>query len=192
MGTTPVYALPFQGLTDPPDGPSLGEDLALGVETELVRIDGAASALTTRVTALEAVAQLLASDYKSSGNTTTAPALIIAHSLSFTAVINHVYTMRWGGAISGTVSGSATILSGVHAAGASVTTGSTAMAGGGLQLTLNGNNHLTAGMFLEREFTATASGTYTVGLLFNFFSGSGTMTFYANANSTSMLKVLRT
>lgn len=40
MPTTPVYALPYQGLFDPPDGPSLGEDLALAVEAELVRIDG--------------------------------------------------------------------------------------------------------------------------------------------------------
>lgn len=37
--TTPVYALPYQELTDPPHGPDLGRLLALAVEAELVRID---------------------------------------------------------------------------------------------------------------------------------------------------------
>jgi hypothetical protein len=40
MAVTPIYALPYQVLSDPPDGPSLGEDLALAVEAELARIDG--------------------------------------------------------------------------------------------------------------------------------------------------------
>lgn len=44
-GTTPTYALPYQTLDDPPDGPSLGEDLALAVEDELERIDAAAASL---------------------------------------------------------------------------------------------------------------------------------------------------
>jgi hypothetical protein len=35
MGATAVYSLPFQGLTDPPDGPNLGEDLALAIEAVL-------------------------------------------------------------------------------------------------------------------------------------------------------------
>ncbi|MEO3929956.1 hypothetical protein ABGB07_39815 [Micromonosporaceae bacterium B7E4] len=39
-GTTPVYGLPYQSTDDPPDGPALGEDLALAVESELQRIDG--------------------------------------------------------------------------------------------------------------------------------------------------------
>lgn len=43
--TTPVYGLPYQELGDAPDGPSLGEDLAGAVETELVRIDAAVAAI---------------------------------------------------------------------------------------------------------------------------------------------------
>lgn len=42
---TPVYGFPFPENTDPPDGPQQFEDLALGVETELVRIDGDVSTL---------------------------------------------------------------------------------------------------------------------------------------------------
>lgn len=39
MATTPIYGLPYQGLTDAPHGPNLGEELAEAVETELTRID---------------------------------------------------------------------------------------------------------------------------------------------------------
>jgi hypothetical protein len=45
--TTPVYALPYQSLTDPPDGAALGEDLALAVEAELSRIDADIATLET-------------------------------------------------------------------------------------------------------------------------------------------------
>ncbi|GAA2817546.1 hypothetical protein [Kribbella solani] len=36
---TPIYSLPFQDTNDAPNGPTLGEDLALAVEDELARID---------------------------------------------------------------------------------------------------------------------------------------------------------
>jgi hypothetical protein len=39
-GATPTYGFPYQTLADLPDGPSLGEDLANAVETEIARIDG--------------------------------------------------------------------------------------------------------------------------------------------------------
>lgn len=45
MPTTPVYVLPYLALTDSPDIASLGEDLALAVETELVRVDADITAL---------------------------------------------------------------------------------------------------------------------------------------------------
>lgn len=54
MGTTPVYALPFQGLTDPPNGPTLGEDLALAVEAELARIDAVDASQNTLIAAPDA------------------------------------------------------------------------------------------------------------------------------------------
>lgn len=40
MPVTSNYSLPYQGLGDAPDGPDLGEDLAVAVDTELLRIDG--------------------------------------------------------------------------------------------------------------------------------------------------------
>lgn len=39
-GTTPIYALPYDSLTDPPDGAGMGQSLAEAVEDELVRVDG--------------------------------------------------------------------------------------------------------------------------------------------------------
>lgn len=48
MATTPVYFWPYQSLTDPPNGASLGADLALAVEaTVQANAASAASALTT-------------------------------------------------------------------------------------------------------------------------------------------------
>jgi hypothetical protein len=38
-GSTPVYALPYDSLSDPPDGADMGQDLAEAIETELARID---------------------------------------------------------------------------------------------------------------------------------------------------------
>lgn len=36
---TPTYGWPFQALTDPPDGPNLGEDLALAIEATMKTVD---------------------------------------------------------------------------------------------------------------------------------------------------------
>lgn len=43
MPATPVYGLRHQALTDPPNGATLGEYLALDVEDELARIDATAA-----------------------------------------------------------------------------------------------------------------------------------------------------
>jgi hypothetical protein len=53
MGATSNYSLPYQGLGDAPDGPDLGENLAVAVDTELLRIDAAALLLAARATVLE-------------------------------------------------------------------------------------------------------------------------------------------
>lgn len=39
MPATPIYALPYDSLTDPPDGAGMGQALAEAVETELARVD---------------------------------------------------------------------------------------------------------------------------------------------------------
>jgi hypothetical protein len=44
-GTTATYGLPYQELTDAPDGPALGQNLAEAVEAELERIDAAVAPL---------------------------------------------------------------------------------------------------------------------------------------------------
>lgn len=45
MANTPIYGFPYQGLNDPPDGPSLGEDLATAIETKFSSVDSAISAI---------------------------------------------------------------------------------------------------------------------------------------------------
>ncbi|MEO3930923.1 hypothetical protein ABGB07_44840 [Micromonosporaceae bacterium B7E4] len=76
-GTTPVYGLPYQTNDDPPDGPALGEDLALAVESELQRIDGDIADLS----AAPGEAYQGANDTSAAGTYTSGT----THGLSFTA-----------------------------------------------------------------------------------------------------------
>lgn len=55
MANTPVYGWPYQSLTDPPDGPNLGEDLALGVEATLAALAAQVTTLQSDVAALQTV-----------------------------------------------------------------------------------------------------------------------------------------
>lgn len=49
-GSTAVYALRWQDLLDPPDGPNLGKHLAEDVEDELIRIDAKDPQFVRRIT----------------------------------------------------------------------------------------------------------------------------------------------
>ncbi len=182
--TTPIYGLPYQGLTDSPNGASLGADLALAVETELARIDADIAAAPQPFQ--------VASSYKTSGDLSVAVSTqAVAHSVTFTAVAGQVYVCTWIGTMAGSNAANQAFLDIRHAAGSSITTASTA-AGDHTLYNVNGANFRTTGMVVEREFTASASGTYTVGLTVNFFGGAGTMTLPATANDVSRIKVTRT
>lgn len=52
-GTTPAYGLPYQTNDDPPNGPTLGQDLAEAVEAEIVRIDGELTTTDGVLTAID-------------------------------------------------------------------------------------------------------------------------------------------
>lgn len=45
--TTPVYGWPYELLSQPPDGASLGEDLSLAIEDDVARIDALLAAVIT-------------------------------------------------------------------------------------------------------------------------------------------------
>jgi hypothetical protein len=74
-----VYGIPYQTLADAPDGPNLGEDLALEVENELIRVD----AELVRQAAMPQIFQVVAS-----GNTdlTTAEVDIAGATKTLTTV----------------------------------------------------------------------------------------------------------
>ena len=54
--STPVYGWPYQSLPDPPDGPNLGEDLALAIEGTVQSLQSQLAAMQTRVNALTVAA----------------------------------------------------------------------------------------------------------------------------------------
>lgn len=53
MPVTPVYGIPYPALSDPPNGPSQMQALALEVEAELQRIDGVDATQNANIAALQ-------------------------------------------------------------------------------------------------------------------------------------------
>lgn len=125
--TTPVYGIPYPESADPPDGPSQMQALALEVETELVRVDAAATALTATVAA-RAKGVVSAGSTTSSGDVGTTETII--SSRTFTAEANRCYRVSYTTPVldnQGTASQTA-IVTLRHAAGASVTNAGTLIA----------------------------------------------------------------
>jgi len=85
-GSTPVYNLPYQTAGDPPNGPSLGQDLAEAVEEQLVRID-------TTVQPVDA--------YQAANDTTTSTSYFAGttHGTAFTAPPSGKVYITVGGAL---------------------------------------------------------------------------------------------
>lgn len=84
---TPAYAFPYLTLSDAPDGAALGLGLATAVETQLIRIDAAAAALSSRTTTLEGGPNTTGFGHFSVGESTSSPAfadLGAGSSVSFT------------------------------------------------------------------------------------------------------------
>jgi hypothetical protein len=52
-GSTPVYALPYQGVNDSPNGPDLGQDLAEAAEAVILARAAEIAALTTKIASLD-------------------------------------------------------------------------------------------------------------------------------------------
>jgi hypothetical protein len=88
--TTPVYGLPYQAVTDAPDGPNLGEDLALAVEDELTRIDASIATINGLTVAIAAEAT---TQPAYSGTAFTAGTQ--ACGVAFTAPASGVVTVHW-------------------------------------------------------------------------------------------------
>lgn len=53
MPVTPIYGIPYPALSDPPNGPSQMQALALEVETELARIDAVDGTQNSNIAALQ-------------------------------------------------------------------------------------------------------------------------------------------
>lgn len=103
---------------------------------------------------------------------------------TFTAVINARYRVSFETTYKFAV-GNGVILTVRHASGSSVTTGST---GVGVRELMPVSTSWHAPVSFARTLVASASGTYTVGVSANFYTGSGNL-FWA-ANAASELKLL--
>lgn len=76
MPTTPIYAIPYPGLSDQPHGPNQMQALALEVENELVRVDN-------ELIRIDAQPQILSAACSASVDLTTAEVDIPGATLTF-------------------------------------------------------------------------------------------------------------
>lgn len=129
----------------------------------------------------------MAYENKTSGNQTVSPSHVVTHSKSFTAVSGRTYVVTVEFGVAGSVAGSAVIFYMRHAAASAITTSSTVLTSRQwVVVTNNGRGGLNS---ISAEFVASASGTYAAGVTMNFYSGSGTMTYYSAANEESTIRI---
>lgn len=180
---TPVYGWPYQGLLDPPHGPNLGEKGLLAVEATVAGVDAAVAGVAART-------NLIAVQHKSSGNfTINAGANQIVNEVTFTAVSGATYLVEAVAKVSGTVAGSAALVNAKYAMGPTVVPAD-ASGAGQLEYTVTATTTIITPQHLVAEVVAPASGQMTVGILVAFYTGSGTMTWFAS-NNNSTLRVTR-
>lgn len=74
MPLTPLYEIPYQTLSDPPNGAQLGQDIAEAVERELTSVWGDISTTESRVTTLETGPNVSGWTHFSVGETTSSTA----------------------------------------------------------------------------------------------------------------------
>jgi hypothetical protein len=106
-------------------------------------------------------------------------------STSFTAMTGIRYRMTFASTYRFTV-GNQAVLTLRHASGGSVTTGSTGVGSQGLFPEATADH---TPVNFTRTFVATASGTYSVGVSCNFFTGSGTLFIGNNATNEMYMRV---
>jgi len=107
----------------------------------------------------------------------------VVANVTFTAEINNTYVLTVTGRIKGSVAASQALIQGKHRTGAGPAVVGDASTTNSLDYIVG--TDVTVGDIYTfiGEFVASASGTYTAGLLVNFFSGSGTMTVFSNSNT---------
>lgn len=172
MGSTSIYNLPYQELTDAPDGAALGQNLAEAVETELDRID-----TIVGVAPRGWVAGLVAT----SGATTSGSTELVVDYLNFIAIEGR-YELRWSARLQGTNGSDAFRVRYRWEATAA------ALSTGGTQWHVADINGLTSAH--NEVYTKTLAGgvltpgtQYAIGVTLQRASGTGTLT--ANGSATT-------
>lgn len=181
--TTPRYSFPFQEAGDPPDGGSLGQDLAEAVETSLGTLEDNAE---SRLDALEAdVTDLqdrfwvdlnVATDGPTSGTTE-----YLVDTVTADVVAGAVYKLTWTLAFTGTVTDDRFFL---------ILREGTTVAGTQLQFkTVEINNQFDA--IVQTYWQAGSSGSQSFVATARRNSGTGTLTVSGSATAPRHFSVER-
>jgi hypothetical protein len=134
--------------------------------------------------------QLIATNVRTAGSQTIAAgSLLIVQSITLNVIANQPYLVTWESRANTTVAANGHILSFRAASGASVTTTSPGVDQGPRGFTVGAAsqpNHTSH----SGIWTPASSGQFTVGILWNFFSGSGTTTVFGdNSTDCGILRV---
>jgi len=109
--------------------------------------------------------------------------------MTFTAEVGNTYILTVTSRIKGSVAGSQAILQGKHVAGSGPPVAGSATTTNAITYAVPSDTSTSDNFTFISEFVASASGTYSVGLYINFFSGSGTVTISANGNAQYRIAV---
>jgi hypothetical protein len=213
LPTTALQALTYPATSAAPNVPADIQQLALDVEKKAVMVFASAAARTSAftsasVTATEGMLSYLSDvnqvqfydgsawapmpgQYIAATTTTSADivqaagANTVLTSTTFSAVSGVRYEAHFESSFQFSV-GSLAIVTFRHASGSSVTTASTAV---GSRMMQNVSTTKPVPVSFSRTIVATATGTYTIGVSSNFFSGSGNLTWTADTNDEMYLRV---
>ena len=181
---TTRYAFPYQEAGDPPDGASLGQDLAEAVDTALGTVEDAAD---TRLDAIEADVAVLEGRLldletaTSNASATSGTTELIVDQVTFDAVSGRRYRIKWVVPFSGTVTDDRFFL--LLRAGATVLDTQLKFT------TVEINNQFDS--IVETIWTAGSSGSQTISATARRSSGTGTLTAAGSATNPRQLSVER-
>ena len=181
---TTRYAFPYQEAGDPPDGASLGQDLAEAVDTALGTVE---DAVDVRLDALEADVTHIEgrlvglTTATSNASATSGTTELVVDQVTFTAVSGRRYRIRWNLSFSGTVTDDLFFL--LLRAGSTVADTQLKFC------TVEINNQRDA--IVETIWTAGSSGSQTISATARRSSGTGTLTASGAATNPRQLSVER-
>lgn len=169
---TPLYEIPYEALTDRPNGPLLSQDIATAVERELGEVWAAITPLASAPRVPVAPASTTSAGTASSSTTETRDAVL--GNYQFTALGGTRYRVMCTGGVSVSAGGTLAEIN-VRDGGASTPTAASTLVGR-TQLNMATGGGTGQQGFVIAQLTTFSAGTHTLSLFVQRSNGSGDVT----------------